>query len=111
MINMRGGLHGMLHLASARNGQQQWPSRRAFLRCAAVAAAPFVARNDAADPLGLPVGLQLYTVGADMGKDFDGTLHRVAAIGYKQVEMAGFFGKTASQIRSALKANGRSEER
>lgn len=40
-----------------------------------------------------PAGLQLYTVMEALQKDFAGTLHQVSAIGYKQVEMAGFFGR------------------
>jgi sugar phosphate isomerase/epimerase len=52
------------------------------------------------------VGMQLYTVRTDLGKDFDGTLAKVAAIGYKEVEFAGYFGRTPQQVRDALKANG-----
>lgn len=37
------------------------------------------------------IGLELYTVRDAMKKDFDGTLARVAKIGYKEVEMAGYF--------------------
>ncbi len=36
------------------------------------------------------IGVQLYTVRDQMEKDFDGTLAKVAKIGYKQVELAGF---------------------
>jgi sugar phosphate isomerase/epimerase len=52
------------------------------------------------------VGVQLYTVRADLGKDFDGTLAKVAAIGYKEVEFAGYFGHTPQQVREALKQHG-----
>ncbi|MEP6990892.1 MAG: sugar phosphate isomerase/epimerase [bacterium] len=52
------------------------------------------------------VGLQLYTVRDLMAKDVEGTLARVAAIGYKEVEFAGYFGRTPTQIRNALRANG-----
>jgi sugar phosphate isomerase/epimerase len=37
------------------------------------------------------IGLELYTVRDALKKDFDGTLARVAKIGYKEVEMAGYF--------------------
>jgi sugar phosphate isomerase/epimerase len=37
------------------------------------------------------IGLELYTVRAALKKDFQGTLERVAKIGYKEVEMAGYF--------------------
>ena len=55
-----------------------------------------------ADPLGLPIGLQLYTVGSDLQKDFDGTLKKIAAIGYKSVEgasFASFQGKSPADLR------------
>ena len=52
------------------------------------------------------VGMQLYTVRTALEKDFDGTLARVAAIGYKEVEFAGYFGHTPVQVRDALKAHG-----
>ena len=37
------------------------------------------------------VGLQLYTVRDEAKKDFLGTLEKVATIGYRAVEFAGFF--------------------
>src|SRR3954469_13545418 len=38
------------------------------------------------------IGLQLYTVRAEMEQDFEGTLRRLAAMGYSEVEFAGLFG-------------------
>jgi sugar phosphate isomerase/epimerase len=55
-----------------------------------------------ADPLGRPIGLQLYTVMEQLGKDFDGTLRQISAIGYREVEMAGFFGKKPGEIKKSL---------
>jgi len=52
------------------------------------------------------VGMQLYTVRDLMGKDFEGTLASVAAIGYKEVEFAGYFDKTPEQVRDILKKHG-----
>ncbi len=52
------------------------------------------------------IGLQLYTVRDEMQKDVDRTLARVASIGYKEVEFAGYFGRTPKQIRAALDTNG-----
>ena len=52
------------------------------------------------------VGVQLYTVRTDLQKDFDGTLAKVAAIGYKEVEFAGYFGRTPQQVVDALKRHG-----
>jgi sugar phosphate isomerase/epimerase len=53
-----------------------------------------------------PVGIQLYTVRTLMARDFDGTLAALAGIGYREVEFAGYFGRTPAQVRSALRQNG-----
>lgn len=37
------------------------------------------------------IGLELYTVRDALAKDFEGTLAQVAKIGYKEVELAGYF--------------------
>jgi sugar phosphate isomerase/epimerase len=50
------------------------------------------------------VGVQLYTVRDALKADFDGTLRRVAGIGYKEVEFAGYMGRTPAQVRSSLDA-------
>jgi sugar phosphate isomerase/epimerase len=52
------------------------------------------------------IGVQLYTVRREMQASVEGTLERVARIGYREVEFAGFFGKTAREIRALLDANG-----
>lgn len=52
------------------------------------------------------IGVQLYTVRDDMKKDFDGTIAKVAAIGYKEVEFAGYFDHTPQQVRAVLDRNG-----
>jgi len=59
-----------------------------------------------ANPLGKPIGLQLYTVSAEMQKDFSGTLSKVAQIGIKEVEIASTYGKTAAEWTAALHNNG-----
>ncbi len=60
-----------------------------------------------ADPLGLPIGIQLYVVGADMSKDAAATVKQIAAIGYKEVETAGFgSAKNAKALRALLDDNG-----
>lgn len=51
------------------------------------------------------IGIQLYTVRSLMSKDFDGTLAKIAGIGYDEVEFAGYFGRTPDQVRAALTAN------
>lgn len=50
----------------------------------------------------LPLGLQLYSVREQIAKDYEGTLQQVAAAGYKEVEAAGYFGHSASQVKQAM---------
>jgi sugar phosphate isomerase/epimerase len=69
-------------------------NRRTFLRnagagIAALAAAGRWNGSLFANPYGLPVGLQLYTVRRQMEKDPAGTLKQVAATGYQEVEVDG----------------------
>ena len=53
-----------------------------------------------------PIGLQLYTVREALERNFEATLARVAAIGYREVEFAGYFGRSASEVRSSLRQTG-----
>jgi sugar phosphate isomerase/epimerase len=57
------------------------------------------------------VGIQLYTVRDDMKRDPAGTLAKLAAIGYKYVEHAGyrngkFYGYSIAEFKNLLKQNG-----
>src|SRR5712692_1919448 len=52
------------------------------------------------------VGIQLYTVRDLMKADFEGTLAKVAQIGYREVEFAGYFDHTPEQVRAVLDKNG-----
>jgi sugar phosphate isomerase/epimerase len=52
------------------------------------------------------IGVQLYTVRNLMKDDFDGTIAKVAEVGYKEVEFAGYFGRTGKEVRAALDKNG-----
>jgi sugar phosphate isomerase/epimerase len=78
--------------------------RRTFLKASAatLAAAAVGAHRVAAAPLRLPIGLQLYSVRELLPKDFDGTLSKVAAAGYVEVEAAGYYDRTAAQFRHAM---------
>jgi sugar phosphate isomerase/epimerase len=55
-----------------------------------------------AEPLGLPLGLQLYSVRQQMAKDYEGTLEAIASIGYREVEAAGFGDKSAAEVKAAM---------
>ena len=52
------------------------------------------------------IGLQLYTVRGTMQKDFAGTIAKVAATGYQEVEFAGYFDHSPKEIRATLDKNG-----
>lgn len=51
------------------------------------------------------IGLQLYTVRDQMKADLPGTLASVAGMGYKEVEFAGYFGRSPAEIRDLLARN------
>ncbi|HEX6053835.1 MAG TPA: sugar phosphate isomerase/epimerase [Gemmatimonadaceae bacterium] len=48
------------------------------------------------------IGIQLYTVRDLLGNNFDHTLQQVAAIGYKEVELAGLYDKSPESVRKTL---------
>jgi len=49
--------------------------------------------------------LQLYTVRDLLKQDFEGTIAKVAQVGYKEVEFAGYFGKSPQEVRKILDSN------
>jgi sugar phosphate isomerase/epimerase len=50
----------------------------------------------------LKIGLQLYTLREELEQDFEGTLRKVAALGYKGVEFFHYFGRTAAEVKQLL---------
>jgi len=82
-------------------------SRRRFLiqssqAGAAALSVAWLARRARANPLGRPVGIQLYTVKDSMLEDPVGTLKKLRHIGYGEVESAGFGKRSAKEFRSLL---------
>lgn len=53
-----------------------------------------------------PIGLELYTVRALMKTDVPGTIAKVASIGYKEVEFAGYFNLSPKELRAMLDKDG-----
>ncbi len=51
--------------------------------------------------IGRPLGLQVYTLGPDAGKDVDATFASIAAIGYREIELTGLLGRPPAQIAAA----------
>lgn len=48
------------------------------------------------------IGVQLYTLRDQMQAGFESTIEKVAQIGYKEVEFAGYFERTPEQVRQLL---------
>lgn len=53
-----------------------------------------------------PIGIQVYTLGDEAGKDLAGTFHKLAAIGYRDLELPQLFGKSPAEVRAAADAAG-----
>jgi sugar phosphate isomerase/epimerase len=51
----------------------------------------------------VPLGIQLWTVKDEAAKDLEGTLRKVYDAGFREIEFAGFYGKTAAEIGKLLK--------
>lgn len=87
-------------------------SRRTFLKTGAAAlvgssawltSRPLFA---AARMLNLPLGLQLYSVRELLPKDYAGTLRQIAALGYREVEAAGFYDRSAADVKRDMRKFG-----
>ena len=81
-------------------------NRRDFLRTG-LGASAFLMTADAgldlyADPYGIPVGLQLYTVRKQLDQDFAGTLRKVASVGYTQVQFSVFHNQPVPKIKQLI---------
>ncbi len=87
-------------------------SRREFLHHGAVATvaiafgAGVVSNSEAAAGKKIPVGLQLYSIREQCQGDLPAMLAAVSKIGYKGVEFAGYYGRSAKELRRMLDDNG-----
>jgi sugar phosphate isomerase/epimerase len=88
-------------------------SRRSFLKSTALAAgaACMPSLNSfAADAVKkkIPIGLELYSVRAELPKDFTGVIEQIGKMGYKGVEFAGYYSwdKKPKDLRKLLDDNG-----
>ncbi len=88
-------------------------SRQEFLKISALAVSgtllPHI--NTFGKPPQHKVGLQLYTLRNELPKDLEGTLKKVADIGYREVELFGysdgkFFGKSPKEFHTLLQSLG-----
>lgn len=80
-------------------------TRRQFLKYSAALAAVAATQRSSllhASALGLPIGLQLFSVREFLAKDYAGTLKKVGALGFKEVEAAGFFDHSPADVKTAM---------
>lgn len=91
--------------------------RKTFIQSGALATASLLLGRSAAaglfagNKVATPIGLQLYTLGDLMTTDTKGTLQKLAAIGYKELESAGsqkgnFYGYTPKELSAMIKEAG-----
>lgn len=83
-------------------------NRRTFLESSIATAVmtSFPSKSFAATHRIAKVGLQLYTVRDAMKSDFEGSIAKVAAVGYKEVELAGLYNRSPKDVRAILDKNG-----
>jgi sugar phosphate isomerase/epimerase len=48
------------------------------------------------------IGIQMYTVRDQLQTDFEGTVEKIARIGYRNLEFAGYYNRTPEQVRALL---------
>jgi sugar phosphate isomerase/epimerase len=85
-------------------------TRRDFLRAIGtgtlgLGALPELLRADGHEELVRKIGMQLYTVREEAKANLLMTLARIARIGYREVEFAGYFGNDLKQIKATLDQN------
>jgi sugar phosphate isomerase/epimerase len=87
-------------------------SRRSFVKLSAAglaataAPAPLELLGRAPQPARKPIGVQLYSVRFECEKDLPGTIAAVAKMGYQGVEFAGYYNRSAKELRRVLDDNG-----
>jgi sugar phosphate isomerase/epimerase len=105
-------LHSNNKYKRGRTDMTTSTSRRTFVKTTVAAAASGLTASllEVADvnanPLNLPIGLQLYTVGDEMDSDPAGTLKAVAATGYRQVELSPLSKTPPKELKKMLDDNG-----
>jgi sugar phosphate isomerase/epimerase len=54
----------------------------------------------------IPLGIQLWTVKSEAEKDLEGTLRKVYAAGFREIEFAGYYGKNPADLAKLMKSIG-----
>jgi sugar phosphate isomerase/epimerase len=83
-------------------------SRRVFLVSAGAGAVAgtFMSQAFASSSAKIPLGIQMWTVKAEAEKDLEGTLRKLHSFGFREIEFAGYYGKSAADIGALLKKIG-----
>ena len=85
-------------------------SRRQFVKqslsIATCAAGMNVAQFTQAKLVPVPLGLELYSLRDQLPQNFDAVLNQVASLGYREVEAASFFGRSAAEVKRAMQSAG-----
>ena len=83
-------------------------SRRSFLVSAGAGAAAGALSTSvfANHHIKIPLGIQLWTVKSEAEKDLEGTLRKLYALGFREIEFAGYYGKPAAEVGALLKSIG-----
>ncbi|MEO8737509.1 MAG: sugar phosphate isomerase/epimerase [Edaphobacter sp.] len=81
-------------------------SRRSFIKTSSASllcgSALLHGRNLYAETLKVPLGLQLYSVREQLPTNYAGTLKQIGALGYREVESAGYFNHSAAEVKQAM---------
>lgn len=85
-------------------------SRKTFLRQSALLLGGLTVRPDAIFKATMPIGIQLYSLRAQIGKDLEAVIAKIAAAGYNDIETYGynglndsFFGVSPKGLKDLLK--------
>jgi sugar phosphate isomerase/epimerase len=84
-------------------------SRRSFLLSAGAgvtAGSMFSSLAIANHHESVPLGIQLWTVKSEAEKDLEGTLRKVYAAGFREIEFAGYYGKNPADLAKMMKGMG-----
>ncbi len=83
-------------------------SRRSFLVSAGagIAAGSVMSCAWANHHESVPLGIQLWTVKSEAEKDLEGTLRKVYAAGFREIEFAGYYGKDPAELGKMMRGMG-----
>jgi sugar phosphate isomerase/epimerase len=83
-------------------------SRRTFIVSAGagMAAGSLMSQVTFAAGSKIPLGIQMWTVKSEAEKDLEGTLRKLYALGFREIEFAGFYDRSAADVGKLLKTIG-----